>query len=154
MNSNLQENEFYFHKRIIKASKTSLCCCLTTKSVYRRRTMQLVEWRMFEYYIFLLIIVGTLTMVSKDYSGESVEWNNTLKKIEEFIGINFAIEAILKIISFGFVFGKNSYLRNGWNTLDFVIVFASIGSDHLRMIRMVRVLKPLRTLSRIPALKK
>lgn len=39
----------------------------------------------------------------------------------------FIIEAILKIISLGFLFnGKTSYLRDWWNVLDFLIVASSI----------------------------
>jgi len=34
----------------------------------------------------------------------------------------FTIEAVLKIIAYGFVMHPGAYLRNGWNILDFVIV--------------------------------
>lgn len=38
-----------------------------------------------------------------------------------FIGI-FCFEAGIKIIALGFAFHKGSYLRNGWNVMDFVVV--------------------------------
>lgn len=38
-----------------------------------------------------------------------------------FIGI-FCFEAGMKIIALGFVLHKGSYLRNGWNVMDFVVV--------------------------------
>lgn len=38
-----------------------------------------------------------------------------------FIGI-FCFEAGIKIIALGFVLHKGSYLRNGWNVMDFVVV--------------------------------
>ena len=34
----------------------------------------------------------------------------------------FTVEAIIKIIAYGFVLHAGAYLRNGWNILDFVIV--------------------------------
>lgn len=34
----------------------------------------------------------------------------------------FCVEALLKIMAFGFVLHPGSYLRNGWNILDFVVV--------------------------------
>ena len=73
--------------------------------------------------------------------------------------IIFAIECILKIFSFGFVRGKNAYLRDGWNGLDFVIVVVSIlgsvpGVPSLTVLRSFRVLRPLRSLSRYPSLRK
>lgn len=38
-----------------------------------------------------------------------------------FIGI-FCFESGIKILALGFAFHKNSYLRNGWNVMDFVVV--------------------------------
>ncbi|RXM92772.1 putative voltage-dependent N-type calcium channel subunit alpha-1B [Acipenser ruthenus] len=38
-----------------------------------------------------------------------------------FIGI-FCFEAGIKIIALGFAFHKGTYLRNGWNVMDFVVV--------------------------------
>lgn len=38
-----------------------------------------------------------------------------------FIGI-FCFEAGIKIIALGFAFHKDSYLHNGWNIMDFVVV--------------------------------
>jgi hypothetical protein len=41
----------------------------------------------------------------------------------------FFLEMLTKIIAFGFMFcGENSYIRNGWNILDFIIVAASLFS--------------------------
>ena len=34
----------------------------------------------------------------------------------------FAVEALIKIIAYGFVLHSGAYLRNAWNVLDFVIV--------------------------------
>ncbi|RLV71533.1 hypothetical protein DV515_00017352 [Chloebia gouldiae] len=73
-----------------------------------------------------------------------------------FIGI-FCFEAGIKIIALGFAFHKGSYLRNGWNVMDFVVVLtgilASVGSQFdLRTLRAVRVLRPLKLVSGIPSL--
>lgn len=74
----------------------------------------------------------------------------------------FIFEAVLKIISFGFLLnGSNSYLRNGWNIIDFTVVIISIismciTSDKLKIvkiIRLLRVLRPLRVISRNKGLK-
>jgi hypothetical protein len=41
--------------------------------------------------------------------------------------ILFVLEMIVKVIALGFMFnGRNSYIKNGWNQLDFIIVIASI----------------------------
>uniref|UniRef100_A0A6I8P6Y4 Voltage-dependent P/Q-type calcium channel subunit alpha-1A n=1 Tax=Ornithorhynchus anatinus TaxID=9258 RepID=A0A6I8P6Y4_ORNAN len=73
-----------------------------------------------------------------------------------FIGI-FCFEAGIKIIALGFAFHKGSYLRNGWNVMDFVVVLtgilAKVGTQFdLRTLRAVRVLRPLKLVSGIPSL--
>lgn len=116
--------------------------------------MKFVNWDWFERLIMLLIVAGTLSMVMKDYTGEHDEWNAVLAKVDDFITLAFVIEAIFKIIAYGFIWGQHTYFRDGWNILDFIIVISSLGSNKYRLVRIVRVLKPLRSLSRIPVLKK
>jgi hypothetical protein len=69
----------------------------------------------------------------------------------------FALESLLKIIAFGFIFNRNvAYLKNGWNVIDFIVVIISLVSigiqgDRLKIIkifRLFRVLRPLRVISR------
>jgi hypothetical protein len=38
-----------------------------------------------------------------------------------FTGL-FTLESSLKILGMGFFIHRNSYLRNGWNLLDFIVV--------------------------------
>lgn len=45
-----------------------------------------------------------------------------------FIGI-FCFESGIKILALGFAFHKNSYLRNGWNVMDFVVVLTGWVAD-------------------------
>jgi hypothetical protein len=61
------------------------------------------------------------------------------------------------------VLGKNSYLRDGWNVLDFLIVCVSItslalgdaagGLNKLKALRTLRVLRPLRVIRRLENMK-
>jgi len=69
----------------------------------------------------------------------------------------FTIEAIIKILLFGFVFnGKHSYIRLPWNVLDFVVVGVSLFSylplgtnlQFYKVMRMLRILRPLRMIQR------
>mmetsp|Transcript_23030 Transcript_23030/g.22378 ORF Transcript_23030/g.22378 Transcript_23030/m.22378 type:complete len:238 (-) Transcript_23030:2853-3566(-) len=74
----------------------------------------------------------------------------------------FTIECILKIIVFGFLFNhSDSYLRQGWNQMDFIIVTISLISlamtdidlNIIKLLRLLRILKPLRMISRNENLK-
>ena len=71
----------------------------------------------------------------------------------------FVLEAAMKIVSCGFVGGKKSYLRNGWNMLDFAIVLVSLLNifsgtssefSSFRTFRVLRALRPLRVVSKNP----
>lgn len=52
--------------------------------------------------------------------------NFILFKIDMAFSVIFIAECTCKIIALGFVFHKNSYLRDGWNVLDFIVVIISI----------------------------
>lgn len=56
------------------------------------------------------------------------------------------------------IYGKNTYLADSWNRLDFFIVFAGffeyvvhVKNLNLTAIRTIRVLRPLRAINRIPS---
>lgn len=69
--------------------------------------------------------------------------------------ILFGIEAIIKIIAFGFIGDDFSYLRNSWNILDFIILIgsiidvsvAAIDLKFIKILRLFRTLRPLRFVS-------
>ena len=74
----------------------------------------------------------------------------------------FALEMLTKIMAVGFLFnGATSYIRNGWNILDFIIVMSSVAGmlpgvekiSFLKALRMLRILRPLRLISRNKGLK-
>lgn len=44
------------------------------------------------------------------------------EQVEYVFLIIFTIETFLKILAYGLVMHPSSYIRNGWNLLDFVIV--------------------------------
>ena len=72
----------------------------------------------------------------------------------------------LKIFGYGFIMAPNSYLRDSWNILDFVIVISGYltlltenddstaeKSLDLTGLRVFRVMRPLKTISSIKGLK-
>ena len=80
--------------------------------------------------------------------------------IETFFLWTYGVESALKIVAMGLFWDKNSYLRDSWNILDFIIVvtsfiseFSGSGGGSLASLRALRILRPLRTISTIKALK-
>ena len=74
----------------------------------------------------------------------------------------FTFEMIVKIFARGFAFaGKDSYIREPWNILDFTIVgsallsilAADLNIEFLKSLRILRMLRPLRLISRVKGLK-
>ena len=85
-----------------------------------------------------------------------------LKKIDLFMTVAFTIEVVVKVIVYGFLFGKKTYLREAWNILDFLIVLTalidlalgdSVSVGFLKAIRILKILRPLRLISRNKDLK-
>ena len=63
-------------------------------------------------------------MALYDYSDRDslLEYNQTLDKFGQVLTYLFTAEACLKIIGQGFCLKPNSYIRDGWNIIDFIVV--------------------------------
>ncbi|XP_048022437.1 voltage-dependent N-type calcium channel subunit alpha-1B isoform X9 [Megalobrama amblycephala] len=128
-------------------------------NVIRKYAKRITEWPPFEYLILTTIIANCIVLALEQHlpAMDKTPMSERLDDTEPyFIGI-FCFEAGIKIIALGFVFHKGSYLRNGWNVMDFVVVLTGIlttvGSQFdLRTLRAVRVLRPLKLVSGIPSL--
>lgn len=124
----------------------------------------------FETLIFMTVIFSAIFMVFEDPLADP-EWEflKVAGTINLIITCIFITELVLKIIVLGFYFnGPNSYLMNGWNALDFVIVmFSIIGlvveklsttgnskmAETMELLKMLRVLRSLRMISKNEGLK-
>ena len=84
-----------------------------------------------------------------------------LIKIDNAFTTIFCVEAVLKIISVGLISnGKDSYLLNSWNNLDFSIVILSLVSlfadgklSVFKVLRVARILRPLKLIKHVEGLK-
>ncbi|XP_031720154.1 voltage-dependent R-type calcium channel subunit alpha-1E isoform X3 [Anarrhichthys ocellatus] len=132
-------------------------------NVVRKYAKKVIEWPPFEYMILTTIIANCIVLALEQHlpGEDKTPMSKRLEKTEPyFIGM-FCLEAGIKIIALGFVFHKGSYLRNGWNVMDFIVVLSGILaaagahmniSVDLRTLRAVRVLRPLKLVSGIPSL--
>ncbi|KAJ9521131.1 hypothetical protein QJQ45_022837 [Haematococcus lacustris] len=142
--------------------QSSPLACHTAQSAqssqFRKFCIQAVLWKPFDWFFLVVIIANCITLALEAPTpafpssalGRSLALANYV-----FIGL-FTAEAALKILALGFVLAPNTYLRNGWNCLDFLVVcvsfldFTSLGN--LTAVRSVRALRPLRTITKIPQL--
>ncbi|GAB1293390.1 Voltage-dependent P/Q-type calcium channel subunit alpha [Apodemus speciosus] len=124
-------------------------------NVVRKYAKKITEW----YMILATIIANCIVLALEQHlpDDDKTPMSERLDDTEPyFIGI-FCFEAGIKIVALGFAFHKGSYLRNGWNVMDFVVVLtgilATVGTEFdLRTLRAVRVLRPLKLVSGIPSL--
>lgn len=141
---------------------------LSRYDLVRRKCRSLVSDRRFDTFILAAILLNSITLACVDYrfvddnyepSSELSLRNSALEKLELVFTVVFAMECALKIAAYGFIKGTRSYLRDGWNVLDFVIVVLGLlglipGVPNLSVLRSFRVLRPLRSVSKLPSLRK
>ncbi|KAG5285495.1 hypothetical protein AALO_G00004030 [Alosa alosa] len=132
-------------------------------NIIRKYARRFIEWPPFEYMILSTIIANCIVLALEQHlpGEDKTPMSKRLEKTEPyFIGI-FCFEFGIKLVALGFVFHKGSYLRNGWNVMDFIVVLSGIlatAGAHmnipvdLRTLRAVRVLRPLKLVSGIPSL--
>uniref|UniRef100_A0A669D0M0 Voltage-dependent N-type calcium channel subunit alpha n=1 Tax=Oreochromis niloticus TaxID=8128 RepID=A0A669D0M0_ORENI len=130
-------------------------------NVIRKYAKKITEWPYpYNPYMILATIIANCIVLALEQHLPASDKTPMSERLDDtepyFIGI-FCFEAGIKIIALGFAFHKGSYLRNGWNVMDFVVVLtgilATVGADFdLRTLRAVRVLRPLKLVSGIPSL--
>ncbi|KAJ7531395.1 hypothetical protein O6H91_14G042100 [Diphasiastrum complanatum] len=80
-----------------------------------------------EYFVLMIICCHLLILIFK--ATEKEEWVHlkafSLDFADGIITMFYTAECFLRIWCLGFIWGPNSYLRNGYNRLDFVIVVDS-----------------------------
>ena len=123
---------------------------------FREKVIRLVMHPWFERSILILIFFSSLKLMLDTYeiqAGSGVQ--KALLVVDDFFTACFIIEALLKIVCYGFVLCEKSYLRNPWFCLDFFIVMTSIvdlifkdfESEYLKILLLLRTFRPLRFLS-------
>ncbi|XP_047134676.1 voltage-dependent N-type calcium channel subunit alpha-1B isoform X1 [Hydra vulgaris] len=131
---------------------------------FRRWCRTISDSKVFDYFILATIGVNCvlLALNSPLPKHDKSRLNLKLEKAELYMLIIFITEAILKIVTQGFILHPGSYLRNAWNILDFIVVVTGIISlpevdiefdaGSIKALRAGRVLRPLKLVSGIPSL--
>ena len=99
----------------------------TTENKFRRLCCRIVKHKYFESVILVMILFSSIKLAVDTYiSSDNVRLSNISSDIDYFINAVFIVEAMLKIVTFGFFWDDKSYIRESWNILDFIIVISSI----------------------------
>ena len=73
-----------------------------------------------------VILMNSITLSLYDYSDRNSlgSLNQFLDKLNVGFTSFFISEALIKIVANGFIIHKESYMRNGWNLIDSVVVIS------------------------------
>ena len=139
----------------------------------------LVTWKLFDQVILFFILLNTVFLGWTDFSVvdpitlnpqahgtttmkpfvDAYSWRNHVNEVSEpiFLGI-FLVEGFMKVMAMGFVIGDGTYLSDGWNCLDFIVIVSGVfalipGMPNVSALRNVRVLRPLKSLNYVPKIK-
>lgn len=86
----------------------------------------LTTHRNFENFFFIIIFLNSVKLIVDTYDiTYNTELTDFLYVADWILNTFFLIEAMSKIIAFGFFFDSGSYLREYWNILDFLIVICA-----------------------------
>ena len=107
-------------------------------------------------YILISLIIGNLVIISLNHPwlDPSSKRKKIIDSLNYIFNIIFIIEAIIKIISKGFLLDKNAYLRSVINIIDFICIIIGIidmiwskNIGYLRTFRAIRTVKPIRIIT-------
>lgn len=111
--------------------------------------------------MIMAILGNSVALAVYDYSDEDDKYtrNKILGVLDLIFTSIYTVEAVLKILAYGFVVHRKSYLRDPWNVLDFTSLAVSYisllpGVPNFKPMRILRVMKPLRSINSIPTMKK
>lgn len=134
--------------------------------VYARRSCRkMIEHKYFDYFIMLMIALNCIFLAMENPKYPNSAAAQAVKATNPIFVWIFGIEAFLKIWALGRFGDKNSYFNDYANCLDFFIVVigyldlygSQSGSDSelsgMSALRTFRVLRPLRTITRLQGLK-
>lgn len=122
---------------------------------FRVLIQKIISYKIFHKFILICILLNCICLIF-----ETIPKLRPINTYSNHIFIViFTLECIMKIIAYGFILDDNTYLRDPWNILDFVVVvtalisyFPSINAQ-LLALRIFRLLRPLKAMSTLPRMR-
>lgn len=127
-----------------------------------KKYLRIIKHPIFDNISLLIILVNTLFILISDPTDQNSLANTT----DQYFLYLFSIEMFLKFLAFGLIIPPNSYFRDYWNILDFMVVVVgwisyvienSFGGQKisgLAGLRAFRILRPLKTIKSIKGLRR
>lgn len=131
------------------------------KGQFREKVLRLVTQASFDHFILFLILLNSVGLMVYDHRAPDASGFNGFQNeiLDIVLTIFFTLEFMLKVVAWGLIMDRHSYLRDAWNWLDFIVVISALlsllpgGSEGLAFLRVFRALRPLRSLNAVPQMK-
>ncbi|XP_048871241.1 sodium channel, voltage-gated, type I-like, alpha [Brienomyrus brachyistius] len=141
-------------KIIFRFNATDSLYILSPFNPIRKLSIKILVHWLFSQFIICTILANCVFMTLTTQTNP-LDWEKNVEYT--FTGI-YTSECFIKILARGFCIGKFTFLRDPWNWLDFTVVVMAFVTEYtslgnLSVIRTVRVLRALKTISVIPGLK-
>ena len=143
---------------------------LSQTNKFRIFCMKLMLNKWFDRFILFLILCSTVRLVLDTFVN-GYEFVLAFDILDAVFNIIFLLECLIKVCAMGFVVDEGSYLTDNWNRIDIIIVICSAfdfqnlftkyftsgrgtsSVQFLKVIRLLRTLRPLRFISHNVSLK-
>ena len=152
--SNLNNSSYFSRDSNILFANKSLCFGNDNK--FRYIIQRIITTKVFIRTMDILIILNAFFLILETIDKFAIYSDY----YHDSFTIVFTLECILKIIALGFFMEDNSYLRDPWNWLDFIIVITGLlyFIPHLKAnvnsLKGFRLLRPLKSLSSLPSMRR
>jgi len=134
--------------------------CLTLKNPLRLAAISVLEWKWWSPGVLLLILINSLMLTMEDPFDDppSSELGKLLAILSTIFSIFFTVETVVRMVALGLWGHTNGFFHSPWNIMDLIIVVSGIlemagSSVKVSMLRTLRVMRPLRSFTRIPSLR-
>ncbi|XP_071321698.1 voltage-dependent T-type calcium channel subunit alpha-1I isoform X2 [Trachinotus anak] len=141
---------------------------LSPQNRFRIFCQRVICHTVFDNVILLFILLSCVTIAMERPGIDPTSTERRILNLSNYVfSAVFMIEMLFKVLALGLVYGKDSYCRSSWNTVDGLLVIlsfvdiivslASTGKNNklgiLKVLRLLRTLRPLRVVKRAPKLK-
>nr|XP_039270948.1 sodium channel protein type 4 subunit alpha B-like [Styela clava] len=140
---------------IYRFSASGSCFIFSPFNPIRRLAIRIAVNQFFDYFVMLTIVVNCVFLAL----------DNEIVESEYVFTAIYTCEMLIKMLARGVFLSKFTYLRDGWNWLDFIVVMlawvtilltiisANIGLSGLSGLRTFRVIRAFKSFTIVPGLK-
>ena len=132
------------------------------ENCFRVGCYKLIKHKYWETVVLVLICLSSLKLAFDTWEREEGSPVDIFAGYADlFFNYAFILEMSIKLVALGLTMDEGSYLRDEWNQMDFFIVTSSIFDmaltnveiDAIKILRMLRALRPLRFITHNVAMK-